>query len=485
MKSQDIKKFGFDVGWVFFSSIITLFIGFIIRPLLARWLGPDGLGLYSVIFTIYVIFLIPANLGLSPAVVKYVAQYKEKRKEVSKISSAGLLVSLIFGTITSVILYFLSPYITDFFDMSKLLNLIPILCIVFPLASFFQTELGILNGLREMRHFAFLTIFQQICMAFFIIILVSCGFGVWGAVIGIVSSPLLPIVVGLFLLNKNGIHWDFSEFLFYSKELSSFGWKLAGANAVNELNNRLDILLIGYFLSATDVGYYSVSLTLAKFFWFIPQSIQKITYPATAEYWHKGNHDALNKMIDKTMKYCMIILVSVGLGVGFFAKDIVTILFTKKFISAVLPLQILLIGTVIRGMIQPIGVSLSAIGRPDLPLKISTFILITNALMNIILIPRIGIAGAAIATTISLTAGTFISLYLVVKHLSVKIDIGWYLRMLGVVILSIILFKFGVSFANPYIIGGIILIGYIIITIQFFLTRKDKDIFIHLLMPWR
>ncbi len=485
---QDVKKFGFDVGWVFSSSIITLLIGFIIRPVLARWLGPDGLGLYSVIFTIYAIFLIPANLGLSPAVVKYVAQYKEKREKISKISSSGLLISLVFGAITSVVLYLLSPYVTAFFDMPELSNLIPILCIVFPLAAFFQTQMGVLNGLRKMKHFAFLIIFQQISMAFFIIMFVASGLGVTGAIIGIVFSPILPIIFGLYLLNKNKVHWNLSEGIVHSKELTSFGWKLAGANAVNEMNNRLDIILIGYFLVASDVGYYSVALVLAKFFWFIPQGIQRVTYPAVTEYWHKNNHNALNKMIDKVMKYCIVLLVLAGLGVGFFARDIITILFTEKFIYAVLPLQILLIGTVIRGMAQPIGASLSAIGRPDLPLKVSTFVIVVNILMDIFLIPRMGIDGAAIATTISLILGALISLYLTVKHLSIKVDVGWYLRMLVVVIISIALFKFGMLFVNPYLLGGIILSGCLIIMLKFFLTKEDKDMFkylTHSLIPWR
>ena len=100
-----------------------------------------------------------------------------------------------------------------------------------------------------------------------------------------------------------------------------------------------------------------------------------------------------------------------------------------------------------------------------------------NATLDIILIPQIGIVGAAIATTISLAGGAFINLGLVVKHLSIKFDIRWYLRILGIALIAIILFKFGMVFVNPFLLGGTILIGYSILIFKFFLTKEDKDMF--------
>ncbi len=178
------------------------------------------------------------------------------------------------------------------------------------------------------------------------------------------------------------------------------------------------------------------------------------------------------------MKYCTVILVLIGLGVSFFANDIITIIFKPDFVSAVLPLQILLIGTVIRGSIaQPIGGSLTGIGRPELTLKIIAIIAAINLTLDIILIPQIGIVGAAIATTISLAGGAFVNLGLVVKHLSIKIDYKWFLGILGVVLFATILFKFGIVFVNPFLVGGAILISYPFLVFRFFLTKEDKDIF--------
>ncbi len=178
------------------------------------------------------------------------------------------------------------------------------------------------------------------------------------------------------------------------------------------------------------------------------------------------------------MKYCTVILVLVGLGVGFFAEEIITIIFKEDFVCAVLPLQILLIGTVIRGSIaQPIGGSLSGIGRPDLMLKIVAFMMVINVIFDIILIPKIGIVGAAIATTISLVGGAFLNLHLVVRKLHIVIDIKWYLMISGVAIFAIFLFKLGSYFMDTHLLALSILFMYLILALKYFLTEKDRQMF--------
>ena len=305
-----------------------------------------------------------------------------------------------------------------------------------------------------------------------------------GVVLSSVSSCLFLIFV-----SRNYFKITLSKYLSTTKKMLRFGVQVLAAGSINEINNQLDIILIGFFLISTDVGHYAVAVGLSRFFWLIPLSVQRITYPATSSYWSENNHGALSNMLNKSMKYCTIILVLIGLGVGFFAKDIITIIFKEDFVYAVLPLQILLIGTVIRGSIaQPIGGSLSGIGRPGLTLKIIAIIATINATLDIILIPQIGIVGAAIATTISLSAGALINLGMVVKHLSIKFDVRWYLEILGVTLIAIVLFGFGMTFVNSFLLGGVILIGCSILMFKFFLTKEDKEMFKLLsypLIPWR
>lgn len=474
---QPHKKFAFDVGITFFASVVSLPLGFVITIALGRYLGAGDLGLYRMTSTIYGIAMLFAAVGIPAGMIKYVAEFKEDRNKFNQIASSGVITSLFLGIGFIALFYFSSGLFAGIFNMPGLSGLIKILSPVFPFALVGGALLGLLNGLREMKKYAAATIIQSVLMVIVTVALIYYGFGVAGAVIGVVLSSFGNCLYLIFVSRKY-FEITFSEYVPTTKKTMRFGAQLLAVGAINEINNQLDIILIGIFLISTDVGYYAVAIGLSRFFWLIPMSVQKITYPATSDYWSKNNHSALNNMLNKSMKYCTVILVLLGLGVGFFARDIITILFKEDFVYAVLPLQILLIGTVIRGSIaQPIGGALSAIGRPDLSIKIFALMMAINATLDIILIPQIGIVGAAIATTISLAGGAFINLGLVVKHLSIKVDFRWFLEILGVALMAIVLFKFGMVFANTFLLGGAILIGHSILIYQFFLTGEDKNLF--------
>lgn len=485
---EQVKKFSFDVGWVLISSVVTLLIGFLLRVVLARWLGAADLGLYQMVLTVQGIAMLVATLGIPAALIKYVAEYKDNKEKLTQTVSSGLLSSILFGILVGILLYALSGTLAGLFDMPELAHLLKILAFALPFTSLLEALLGLFNGLREMKTYAYLMILRSLLMILFIITFVRLGFGVEGAVLGIALSVIGGCVFGLYR-SRRFVHLNLQGFIQNIKKLVSFGSQMFGANAMGLTLAYTDIILIGYFLAAKDVGYYSVAVSLSMFFLIVPQAIQRITYPTTSEYWSKNNYQALQTMLDKSMKYSACILLPLGLGVGFFVKEIITTIFGGEFIYAVLPLCILLIARVIRGgTIVPIGGSFSGVGRPDLALKLGAISATTNIGLNILLIPRFGIVGAAVATTASLLLGTIIFLALMPRILKVKIDLRWYAWTMGLAGIAVALFLVGNSLISPYIVGGVVLCAYIALVLKLFLTKEDKAIFRSLaysLMPRR
>jgi len=474
---QKTSKFAFDVGWVLVSSLVSLAIAFLLRIVLARWLGAADLGLYTMVITIREIAIFVAGLGIPSALVKHVAQYKDDEDRLSQIISAAFISSIIFGLVIGVLLFALSGILAGVFHMPELNRLLMILAFMFPFTSILQALLGLFNGLRRMKTYAYLMVLRSFLMVLSIVVLVWLGFGVEGAVWGIVLSVIGGCVFGLYFSRKL-LHLNLRGFSQGAKRLVSFGSQVFAAGALGVILGHTDIMMIGYFLAAKDVGYYGIAVSLSSLFLIIPQAIQSITYPATSQYWSQNNHPALRRMIDKSMKYSACILLPVGLAVGFFAQEVVMIIFGQEFIYAAGPLWVLLIARVIRGgTIVPIGASFSGIGRPDLTLKLSAVSAGANVGLNILLIPPLGIVGAAIATTISLFLGTVIFLVLMPRILGVRIDIKWYTQAMGSAGIAIALFLVGTRLINPYVVGGVILCGYVILAFKVFLTKDDRAMF--------
>jgi len=474
---EQVKKFSFDVGWVFVSSVVTLLIGFLLRVILARWLGATDLGLYQMVITIYGIGILVATFGIPVALIKYVAEYKDDQDKLTQTVSSGLISSVIFGIVAGILMYALSGLLANFFHMPELAHLLRILAIVFPFTCIFETWLGLFTGLRKMKTYTVLMTLRSLLMTLLTIAFVKLGFGIEGAVFAIVLSVFVGCIVGLFP-SRAFFRPNLRGFIENARRLVSFGGQAFGGNAVNIIANQADIVLIGYFLTAATVGYYSVAVNLSMFLPLVPSAIQRVTFPATSEYWSKNNREALQRMIDKSMKYSMCIMLFLGLVIGFFSEAIITAIFGEEFIYAVLPLCVLLISRVIRGgTIVPIGASLAGIGRPDLALKAAAISAATNVGLNILLIPRFGILGAAIATTISLLLQTIIYLVFVVKTMMVRIDVKWYAQAMGFAVAAVVLFLIGARLINSYLVGGVILCAYIALAFRILLTGEDRSIF--------
>lgn len=472
---QSHKKFAFDVGITFIASMISMLLGFIITVLLGRYLGAGDLGLYQMASTIYGIAVLIAGFGIPGAIIKYVAEYKKDRRKTNIIISTGVITSLLLGIGFSILFYLSSGMFETIFKMPELSSLLRILSLVFPFALVGGTLLGFLNGLREMTKFAIATVIQSFLMVVVSVIMILWGYGVSGAVSGVVLSSVGSCIY-LIWISRQHFEITFDNYIETTKEILRFGTQIFGANAINLINYQADTIIIGYFLTATDVGYYGVAVGFSKIVWIIPQAIQTITYPVTSEYWTNKNHAAIQSMIEKSMKYTACIVLPIGLGVGFFAKDIITLIFGKEFVSAVFPLQILIAGTVTYCIFKVVGGAVTGAGRPDLSLKIVAISATINIMLNVTLIPYFGIVGAGMATTASLVVGTLLGLFLTIKILKVKIDFKWYVKVFGITFLAILIFSSN-EIINNYLFGTMILCFYSSTIIKLLLTNEDRAYF--------
>lgn len=472
---QESKKFAFDISMTFVASLVNMALVYMITVLLGRYLGPDSLGLYKMNSTIYSFAMIIGMVGIPAAMVRYVAESKEDKAALYQIVSSGVMTSLSLGVVFVAVFYATSGTFAHIFKMPELSTLLRILSIVFPFTFVAGVLLGLLNGLRKMKEYNTALILQSVLLIVVTLPLVYYGFGVTGAVIGIVLSSV-GYCLYLIWVSRDYLRVTFRGYTDTTKKILRFGLQIVATNVVDLVSYRADIILMGYFLTAADVGYYTAAVGLSQFFWLIPNAIQRITYPATSEYWSKNNHAALQTMINKSMKYSACIMLPVALGVGFFGEEIITTLFGEKFTHAFAPLEVLLIGTVINGaVVRAVGSCMAGVGRPDINLKIVIVSAAVGIVLNSVLIPQVGIVGAALSTTIALTVSSVLQLFFIERIIMVKIDAKWFGEITVVTCLAVLASE--LPFMNTYLTDVIILCSYVVIILRWFLTKEDRTYF--------
>lgn len=471
----DLKKFISDTSVTFIASSLVMLMAFPINFIIGRFFGPSDLGLYRITITIFSTWILFAELGLSTAIVKYIAQNFEDENKIKEYVSSGVLTALVLGTASFFVMYFASYHFGTFFGIPNLETLLTIVSFCFPFAIMNGVLLGIAIGFKKMKTNALAEVVRNTLMLFFTILLLVAGYGIKGAIIATVVSFSLTTLLLLYLLKLKNL--TLSNYKEATYDMVSFGSRTVIANGINLINYQADVLMIGYFLLDYDVGIYSVAVMFAKLVWILPDSIQKITYPLFAEYYIKQEVGQIELIVNRCMQYSFLFLLFCSSFTIMFGKNIIVTVFGMEFKESIYPLIILLFGTVIYGVTKSVGSIFAAVGKVSLVYRIPLVSAITNLILNLMLIPTFGIKGAAIATSISLIVSAMLMIYFLNKDLNVRFNLNWYTKVGGFVSLLLMTFLVG---------GSSIKLGIFMIGCQFLfsftvLPSKDRETIIKFL----
>jgi len=472
------KKFVFDVAWVLLANVSVIGVTFLQRMFIARVMGAEELGAYSIIMSIYAIGTAFVGLGLPMAITKYIAEYKVDETRLQSFVSVTIFMTAALGVFASILMVGLANPLARLLNIPQFYRDVLLLSFVFPFSTIFFIALAILNGKREMRYYSILLTAQNGLFLLISLLLLWSGWGLKSILIALWLSIVLLTAFPIF---QNRIYLTFrlkiSRLISNAKQLLQFGIKVVVTDLVNQVNIYADFLILGCFLSPDRVGFYTVAISISRLIVMIPVGIQKITYPAASEFWAKKDNINLNKMVNKTIKYSSISTIILGVGISFFAQEIIEIIFGKDFISAWLPMIILILGVVLQGaLIQSLGGLLSAIGRPELSLKVDTLTVAINLGLNFILIPSWGLLGAAISKSISLIGNTIIKIMLFSSVVKLKLELKpFYLITLTAIPLFFVKWLFLIQ-VNSIISNSIVFLVYLLGVIILYFSVYKEDI---------
>lgn len=411
-----------DVQWAFISIVTASLAHFILRIVLGKELGPEGLGVYTLAFTIYLFGMQFAAFGIGSALTKYVAEFLDDRVAIRNYVSSGMTSSIITGALMGVVLFFLAPYIAiSFFHVPELEPLVQLTALCYPFIAIQKAVLGTLNGFRRMHLYALLNIIQNVTVVVASIALVLLfEMGVMGAVIGFVGptvliSALCPVLI------RNCIGLDASLWNTLAlRATTAFGFYIVLGNSISFLNTQIGSILIGYYLNPVDVGVYAIAILFVQILTLIPNAVQRVTAPATATLYGKKNIIGVRKITYSTMKKSFLISLCIAIFIILTGQYLIIVLFTEQYLPAYVPLVILLIGHVIFAPYLAIGSTLASIGKVELQFRLNAIIAILNVILNIIFIPPLGLIGASLATTLTHIINFIVKILFINRYLSLE-----------------------------------------------------------------
>jgi O-antigen/teichoic acid export membrane protein len=482
------------------KSSVVIFIGlflsklfmYLYRVVIARHFGPEVYGLYSLAVIIVSWFVIFSVFGLNSGILRYIPFYRGKR-ETNKIRylfksvfTFLLFTSIVFG----IILFFLSNFISvDVLHNSNLINFLKIFSLAVPLIILSQLFLFLILAFEKINWYSFIfNILQDFVKVFSLVILIFFGFGIksiyFSYLLGIFSALLVVYLVSRFTLKsvfkKHNLNKKEKSKVF--REIFSYSWPLLFSGIASIILIWTDSFLIGYFLDAKNVGFYNSAIPIAMLLIIFSELFTKLFSPfITKEYSKdKKNIGSIKQLSKQVGKWIFLLNLPILLLILIFPSQIIQILFGSQYIVAENSLRFLSIGMFFSALFTISQRLIVMIGKSKTILVDTIIISIINISLNIFLIPRYGISGAAFATMISVLLLNLLFMIQANNYLSIiplrrKMKKIFLISLIPTVILILLKIKLNsIHFLGVFLMGSFfILLYFLLILLTNCLDKND------------
>jgi len=345
-----------------------------------------------------------ASLNLHRALDYYVPQYLRDGnagKARTTVESV-LVISLLTASVGAVVLVFLSPHFAVVFDDSNLEATLPLFAIALPLLTLTHVLRSTFKGMKRMKYRVYVKdLVDPAVRLVGAIAFVYLTSEITGLILGHLLGLLVAGVGGFVFLYREAdwLRTSIRESI-SRRELVAYAFPLMFAGIIYAVVARIDYFVIGYFESESQVAYYRVAFMLSVNTLIILNSVTPIFKPTIAEV--QDDTALLSERYQTVTRWVSMLTLPIA-TTFIVAPDIyLPLLFPPEYIAASGALVALTIGYLFNAAFGPEGMLLEGLGHTRLTLFNTIILILTNASLDVILVPRIGITGAGIATGVGL-----------------------------------------------------------------------------------
>jgi O-antigen/teichoic acid export membrane protein len=391
-----------DIVWNLASVCIMGVSGILLNIIIALFYDSAMLGVFNQVYAIYIFASQLAVLGLPPSALKYVAEFSEDQNELREIIVSAVLLVASMGAVVSVSLWLTSGV------LGRLLSSRGVslgLSWVAPGLFFFALNkvfLSVINGFRWMKLFAILQSLRYILM---ILVCLILAFNAWPgeslSVIFTLAEAILFIIC-MIVLGRTIYYPGLGSIKKWIKKHIEFGLKSFFSTMLLELNTRVDVLMLGYFVSDSVVGIYSFAAMLAEgVFQFLAVVMRNVT-PILVKLVADKKLEELREFIREGKRTGYRIMTTCGLILVLTYPYWIRLITNRAEFQKGWPIfAILVAGIVSVSGYLPFRNILQAADLPGWHTIMIIILVSINVMLNSVFIPMWQMTGAAVATACS------------------------------------------------------------------------------------
>jgi len=381
-----------SVSLTFITRITSSFLSAVSAIIVARYLGPEGKGILAILVILMGIFIQIGNLGLHASTVYFVGK---RPRESRNIAGIAFWTCVVLGGL-AIIITLSSGEKPSFLLKEVPIKFLWIFIISAPFQLFILVYSNFLLGIGKILDFNLLEFLPRVLtLILLILIVVYLGKGIHELIAGWTALYILIGIGALIYYSFLKIQ-GFSFHLDLFRDMLRYGIKSYIACLLFYFINRFDQILVNYFVGIAQAGIYSVAVQCAEFLLILPVSIGAILFQRVS-----SSREDKGELTAKVSRHTIFVLLIICMLTAVFSHYIIKILFGARFLPSVIPFLILIPGIFFLSLESIYMNDLAGRGLPPVTYITPAIGLIINIALNLILIPRVGVAGASIAASIT------------------------------------------------------------------------------------
>ena len=386
------------------GNAVSQVLRFAMVVLLARLLDTAQVGLYFQAFAFLAILGLLSLSGFQSALTRFVAVFRVDKDHASLRGTLrlGLGLPTVSAVVLGAVLFAVSSRLAEgVFHDPRLASPLRFVAVALPATVLTDAALSATRGFKTMRPYAVVgLIFEPASRLLLTWVLVAVGFGLSGAMFGLVVTNVVAAVLAVRAIRRlagpptTPARYRWRRLLSFStvswvSSLASTGLLWA------------DTILLGIYGSASDVAVYQVATRLTLLVMIFMHSLNASFAPRVADLYRSGDRTNLSKLYSLVTSWIVRLSLPAFVLIMVFPVQLLSI-FGEEFTAGASITVLLAVGTLFDVVSGPCGHMLVMSGRPALTMANNLCGLLLNIGLNIWLIPRLGLVGAGIAWAASL-----------------------------------------------------------------------------------